>query len=355
MKIAETWYPKKVFQNFSEALVFPPPYPLHLPHPISLPMLDLTAALPTFVITLREGVEAALVVGIVLAYLKNAQETHLNPWVYWGIAGGLVASAAVGVLFGWLVQILGTGDQMYAPVIKPLLEAVFGLAAIAMLSWMLIWMTQQAREMKAQVEGAIGATLAGKDGAAWGIFALIFIAVLREGFETVLFIIARFQQGIMPALGAIGGIIGAIAIGMLLFRWGVKINIRLFFQIMGIFLLLIVAGVVVSALGHFDTAMAALTGINPKFAGICVFHEQVATHPSCVLGPMIWDTSQLLPERKFPGIILHTLFGYEDRLYLLQAIGYLGFLGTIGSIYLGSLTGWKTISVKPPSQIETPT
>jgi high-affinity iron transporter len=306
-------------------------------------MLDFTPALPTFVITLREGVEAALVVGIVLAYLKKAEQTHLNSWVYGGIGAGLAASAVVGVAFGWLVQVLGTSDQKYAPVVEPLLEGVFGLAAIAMLSWMLLWMTRQARTMKAQVEGAIGASLKGEDGAAWGVFGLIFFAVLREGFETVLFIVAKFQQGLVPALGAVAGITAAIAIGMLLFRWGVRINIRLFFQIMGIFLLLIVAGLVVFSLGHFDTAMSALAGMSRKSESICIFYEHFAKYPSCVLGPMLWDTSNVLPEREFPGIILHTLFGYEDRLYLVQAIGYGVFLAAIGGIYLRSLTGWKPL------------
>jgi high-affinity iron transporter len=186
------------------------------------------------------------------------------------------------------------------------------------------------------------------------VFGLIFFAVLREGFETVLFIVAKFQQGLVPALGAVAGITAAIAIGMLLFRWGIRVNIRLFFQIMGVFLLLIVAGLVVSALGHLDTAMAALASMSRKSESICIFYQHFAKYPSCVLGPMLWDTSKVLPERQFPGIILHTLFGYEDRLYLVQALGYGVFLVAIGGIYLTSLTGWKSLpavnrEIKTPS------
>ena len=123
--------------------------------------MDFSSALPTYIITLREGVEAALVVGIVLAYLKKAKQSHLNTWVYGGVAGGLVVSAIVGILFGWVLQTLGSSNQKYAPVFEPLLEGVFSVAAIVMLSWMLVWMTQQARLLKGQVEGAIGATLKG--------------------------------------------------------------------------------------------------------------------------------------------------------------------------------------------------
>lgn len=308
--------------------------------------MDFSSALPTFIITLREGVEAALVVGIVLAYLKKAKQSHLNTWVYGGIAGGLIVSAIVGLLFGLLLQTLGSSNQKYAPVFEPLLEGVFSVAAIAMLSWMLVWMTQQARLLKGQVESAIGATLKGGHAAGWGIFGLIFFAVLREGFETVLFIAAKFQQGLVPALGATAGVVSAIAIGFLLFRWGVKINLRAFFMVMGVFLLLIVAGLVVSALGHFDTAISTLAQMDRKSEGLCFYYERFTKFPSCVLGPMVWNTSKVLPDSQFPGVILHTLFGYEDRLYLVQAVGYLGFLLAIGSIYLKSVIGWQPKTTK---------
>jgi high-affinity iron transporter len=187
--------------------------------------MDFSAALPTFVITLREGVEAALVVGIVLACLKKAKAGQLNQWVYAGVVAGIVASALVGVLFSWGIQALSTTYPEYAPVIEPLLEAVFGVIAIALLSWMLIWMTQQARSLKADIEGNITSAIKQGSGAGWGVFSLIFIAVLREGFETVVFIVAKFQQGIVPVIGAIAGLAMATGIGVLLFKWGVKINI----------------------------------------------------------------------------------------------------------------------------------
>ncbi len=314
--------------------------------------MDFSSALPTFIITLREGVEAALVVGIVLAYLKKAKQSHLNSWVYAGIAGGLVVSALVGILFGWIIQALGSSNQKYAPIFEPLLEGVFSVAAIAMLSWMLVWMTQQARLLKSQVEGAIGATLKGDNTAGWGVFGLIFFAVLREGFETVLFIAAKFQQGLVPAMGATAGILSAIAIGFLLFKWGVKINLRAFFLVMGIFLLLIVAGLVVSALGHFDVAVNTLATMDRQSEQLCVYYERFTKFPSCILGPMVWNTSKVLPDNQFPGVILHTLFGYEDKLYVVQAVGYVLFLVTIGGVYLKSVLGWKLLPGKG-SKVET--
>jgi high-affinity iron transporter len=116
-----------------------------------------------------------------------------------------------------------------------------------------------------------------------------------------------------------------------LFKWGVKINIRLFFQVMGILLLLIVAGLVVSAFKNIDATVYAIATINNNISNLC-FSSQ-----SCILGFQLWDTSQILPDKQFPGIILKTMFGYRDRLYLLQAIGYFLFLSIVGSLYFQSL------------------
>jgi high-affinity iron transporter len=306
--------------------------------------MDFSAALPTFVITLREGVEATLVVGIVLAYLKKAGQSHLKTWVYGGIGVGLAASAFVGVLFGGLIQHLGSSSQQYAPVFEPLLEGVFSLMAIAFLSWMLVWMTRNARFMKQNVEGVLSAALSHRRGAGWGIFALIFFAVLREGFETVLFIAAKFQQGLVPTLGVLAGLGIAIAIGMLIFKWGIKLKLQTFFTVMGVLLLLIVAGLVVTALGHFDTAINTLAQLDRKSQSLCFFYERFAKPQDrdCILGPMIWNTSKVLPEEQFPGIILAALFGYTQRLYFLQALGYGLFLIAVGGIYFRSLTGRRS-------------
>lgn len=316
--------------------------------------MDFSAAIPTFVITLREGVEAALVVGIVLALLKQAKQTQLNPWVYAGIGVGLIASTLVGLLFGWGTQALSASYPQYAAVIEPLMETIFGVIAIAMLSWMLIWMTQQARFLKSEVEGAITAAIQQGSSAGWGVFSLVFIAVLREGFETVLFILAKFQQGLIPAFGAIAGIGVAAGIGVLLFKWGVKINIRRFFQVMGVLLLLIVAGLIVSSLHHFDEAVHTLAQMDRKSENLCFFYEHFAKNPSCILGPRIWDTSTILPQDKFPGIVLHAMFGYTQNLYLVQAIGYLLFLVIIGGIYFRSLGGSKSSAVQANQSTQKP-
>jgi high-affinity iron transporter len=301
--------------------------------------MDFSAALPTFVITLREGVEAALVVGIVLALLKKAKASHLNSWVYAGVGCGLVVSALLGAMFGAISKALNVTYPQYAVIIEPVMEGVFSIIAIIMLSWMLLWMTQQARFMKTQVEGAVTSAMKQSHHAGWGVFSLVFIAVLREGFETILFIFAKFQEGIAPALGAFAGIAVATGIAFALFKWGIKINIRRFFQVMGILLLLIVAGLVVSALGHFDSAVKTLSQMDRKSADLCFFYERFVKNPSCILGPRVWDTAKILPDDKFPGLLFSAMFGYTQNLFLVQAVGYVVFLAAIGGAYFRSLTG----------------
>jgi high-affinity iron transporter len=234
-----------------------------------------------------------------------------------------------------MIQWLGAAS----PVAEPLLEGIFSLVAVVLLSWMLIWMTQQARSMKVQVEQGLAVALKSESGSAWAVFSLIFFAVLREGFETVVFVAAKFQEGIFPMLGAIAGLATAAGIGILLFKWGIKLNLRLFFQIMGVLLLLLVAGLVVNALGHFDTVMQTLASQNRASESLCFYYEHFSRNPSCILGPSVWDLSKVLPDDRFPGLLLSALFGYTQRLYLVQAVAYLLFLGTIGAIYFQSLGG----------------
>ncbi|WP_414574716.1 FTR1 family iron permease [Anabaena sp. CCY 9402-a] len=317
--------------------------------------MNFSVFLPNFFVTLREGVEAALVIGIVLALLKKAKKPHLNRWVYAGVGIGIALSALIGVLLTWVTQAIGKAYPQYIEVIEPAFEGVFGVLAIAMLSWMLIWMTKQARFMKAQVEGAVTDTLTKNANVGWGIFNLILVAVVREGFETVLLISQYFQQGlIIPTISAISGLIAAVAIGVGLFVLGIKINIRQFFQVMGVLLVLIVAGLVVSALHNFDTAVLQLAHRSRASESLCFYYQHFTPNPSCILGPMVWDTSKILPDERFPGVILKSLFGYREHLYLVQAVGYMTFLLTVGGLYLRSLTdGYiksnQNISVAPKS------
>ena len=292
--------------------------------------MDFSLAIPTFVITLREGVEAALVVGIVLACLSKANRSELNAWVYAGVAAGVAGSVMIGAFLGITLSQVQYAMPALQGLLNPCLGVLFGSVAIVMLSWMLIWMTQQARNMKRNVEGSLKDALADSEGSNISIFSLVCIAVLREGFETVLFLFSNLQQSVEGVLGAIAGLTGAVGIGVALFRFGIRINLKRFFQIMGVFLLLIVAGLVVSVCKNLDAAFTAISMMKPEL-DLCISSE------SCILGPQIWDTSAVLPHKQLPGILLKTMFGYRDHIYLLQLLAYIAFLVGVGSRYFRSL------------------
>ena len=292
--------------------------------------MNFSSAIATFVVTLREGVEAALVVGIVLACLNKANRTELNRWVYAGVAAGITGSVLIGIFLGLtLAQVQYTLPALQG-LLKPLLGVLFGSVAIVMLSWMLIWMTQQARNMKGEVEGSLKDALADSEGANISVFSLVCIAVLREGFETVLFLFSNLEQSLAGISGAVAGLIGAFFIGIALFKFGVRINLKLFFQTMGVFLLLIVAGLVVSVFKNLDAAFTAVSMVRPEL-DLCISNQ------SCILGPQLWDASTVLPDKRFPGILFKTLLGYRDHIYLLQALAYVGFLIGVGGRYFRSL------------------
>ena len=302
--------------------------------------MDFSAAIPTFIITLREGVEATLVAGIVLAILAKANQQQLFKWVYLGGAAGVLISSILGAIAQALIG--GFSGQVYY-----LAKGVFSVAAIVMLSWMLIWMTQQARLLKKEIEANVGQALTNQEKAGWSVFTLVAVAVLREGAEIVLFIAGSFtpdstQSGLAqysPALGCILGIITSTLIGVAIFRFGAKINIRLFFQILGSVLLLIVSGLVITALSALDLANTIDKVLNPATGAYEFLNPPHRIVPWFVLGPQVTDTSTSLPQGKFPGILLATMFGYTDKLYALQVFSYLVFLVTAGTIYFQTLSG----------------
>jgi high-affinity iron transporter len=260
----------------------------------------LSSMLSTFLVTLREGVEAALVVGIVLAFLSK-HASHLKVWAWWGLAGGMGASGLVG---GALQLALGWAEAS-SPLGMQVLQTILGTVAIASLSWMLLWMAENAKTLKGEIETQVAQRLSG-----WGVLLLVLVAIAREGFEIVLFIYSQFTAGYAPLVGGIAGVIGAGIIGYGIFGLGLRLNLRAFFRWLGVLLLFLLAGLVISTLYHLDRAVS-------------LWHPELCSSSgSCILGLQVWDTHEFLPDRQFPGVILKTLLGYRDHLYLLQAIAY---------------------------------
>jgi high-affinity iron transporter len=204
--------------------------------------------LPTFVIGLREGLEAALIVGIIAAFLAQQGRRDALRQVWLGVAVAVVICIGIAVALQAISSDLPQRGQEG-------LETVVGVLAVGMVTYMIIFMRRNARHLKGELEGAAASALA--SGSARALVAMAFLAVLREGFETAVFLLATFDasgDATTSWLGAVIGILLAAAVGYGIYRGGVRLNLARFFLITGLVLVVIAAGLVMTA---FHTANEA--------------------------------------------------------------------------------------------------
>ena len=196
--------------------------------------------LATFIIGLREGLEAALIVGIIAAFLtKNGR--RLTPmWI--GVGSAVLLSLAVGITLAVVEHSLPQSAQEG-------METVIGAVAVFFVTGMILWMSSHSRGLKRELEASAQHALGG--GASSALVVMAFLAVLKEGFETSVFLLATFQASTSAAVAATGALLGilvSIGLGIAIYRGGVRINLSKFFRATGIFLVLVAAGLVVTAL-----------------------------------------------------------------------------------------------------------
>jgi high-affinity iron transporter len=197
--------------------------------------------LPTFVIGLREGMEAALIVGIVAGFLGQQGRRDALRQVWIGVTIAVAICIAVGVILQLVSSDLPQRQQEG-------LETVVGVIAVVMVTYMVLWMRRHARDLKGDLESATGSALA--NGSAKALVVMAFLAVLREGFETVVFLLATFHASGDAALSWLGAVLGialATVLGYGIYRGGIHINLSRFFRITGIVLVVIAAGLVMTA------------------------------------------------------------------------------------------------------------
>ncbi|HEX5900356.1 MAG TPA: iron uptake system protein EfeO [Solirubrobacteraceae bacterium] len=198
--------------------------------------------LTTFVIALREGLEASLIVGIIAAFLRRQERSDAlrSMWLGVGLAVALCIVVAV---------VLRIVDNELPHRQQEGLETVVALVAVAMVTYMIVWMTEHARDLKGQLQDQAAGALA--QGSATALVAMAFLAVLREGFETAVFLLAAFNDASDPVpagFGVVLGLIVAVALGFGLYRGGLRLNLSRFFRATGAVLVLVAAGLVASSL-----------------------------------------------------------------------------------------------------------
>ncbi len=246
-----------------------------------------------FLITFREGLEAFLVVGILLAYLGRMNLKRHNKWIYLGVALGLISAFGIGILFQ--VYYSGFESKMGELYLK---IAIMGFAVV-ILTYMIIWMSKNARNLKAGIEKNIEAAVT--TGSVITLVAMAYLAILREGFETVLFLGAVFGDDMQAPVfyGGAAGLILSLAVTIGLFRGMRKIPIRMFFKVTGYLILIIAAGLLTNMIGIM---------------------QDINIIPQIV--PSLFDISFIMNDSSEVGIFFKALFGYTHSPSLLQAVAY---------------------------------
>jgi len=265
--------------------------------------------LSALLITFREGLEAALIIGIILAYLvSTGNRDRFKPvWIGTGLAVivSLVAGAVIYVSTG---QLEGRGEQIF--------EGIATLTAAGVLTWMIFWMRKQAINIKGHLHSQIQSALG--SGSTLGLLGIAFVAVVREGIETVLFLFAALRVSESAVSSAVGGILGlaiAVAIGYSIYKGTSKLNLGTFFKVTGVLLILFAAGLLAHGIHELQEA-----GIIP----IVIEH--------------VWDINHVLPEASAFGQFFTAIFGYNANPSLLEVIAYSIFLGfTLVSYFYPSM------------------
>lgn len=257
----------------------------------------------SFIITFRETLEAALIVGIILAYLLKTKKTKYNNLVHMGVVSAVVASIIGAFLFNNLAGgFTGTAEQIF--------EGVAMLSAAFLLTFMIMWMMKQ-RHVIHELHEKLDIEI--KEQHKVGLFMVVFVSVLREGIETVLFLgAASFVSGENSMVGAITGIIAAVILGYFMFVASKKINLKKFFNATSAILVFFAAGLVAHGVHEFQEA---------KLLPTYVEH--------------VWDINPALNlDGSFPamhekgavGSILKGLLGYNGNPSLIEVFSYLVYL-----------------------------
>jgi high-affinity iron transporter len=252
-----------------------------------------------FLLALREGLEAALIIGIVIGALGKMSRTDLAPAVWRGTIGAILVSVSAGVaLAAFGLTLAGAAEQIF--------EGVAMLLAAGVLTWMVFWMNRQARHVKLGLETGVrrAALMSGQA----ALFSLAFLAVVREGIELALFLTAAaFTSGTQSTIvGGLLGLAAAALMGWSLFASIIRLDLRRFFHVTGVLLLLFAAGLV----GH----------------GVHEFNE-VGWVPAVI--EHVWDLNPILDEKSTAGLMLQALLGYNGNPGLTELIAYLAYLGTV--------------------------
>ncbi|MFH8252624.1 iron uptake transporter permease EfeU [Microbacterium sp. B2969] len=282
--------------------------------------------LATFLIGLREGLEAALVVGILIAYVTRLGRRDVLPRLWAGVGLAVGLALVIGA-------ILTFGAYSLTFEAQELLGGILSIVTVAMVTWMIFWMQRTARTLKRSLESDVARALAA--GGMWAIVAIGFVSVAREGVETTLLLWSMVQSfGDAPAalLGALLGLAAAVVLGWLLARGMLRLDLRRFFTWTGAFLIVVAAGVL--AYGVHDLQEAgALPG--PFTAAAPIDPATGAVLVGWAAFPFGWafDVSGAIPPGSALATVLQATIGFMPQMSWLQVIAWVLYVALVGGLW----------------------
>ncbi|MBA2285663.1 MAG: FTR1 family protein [Ktedonobacteraceae bacterium] len=259
--------------------------------------------LPTFVLYLREGLEASLIVSILLAALRQLNLMHQARVIWTGVILAILGSLLGGVILYLTIR------QYNGSTFQTIFETITYLVAVVLLTTMTFWVQHHSRTLKKEITAK--ASIAASSGFALGLLA--FTSVGREGLESAVFTLAfAFQtSAALLLLGGALGLLTSIGLCVLIYRLGYRLNYRIFFRVMGILLLFFAAGLLANAVQNMQELGWIAFGTTP-----------------------LWNTAHLLSESSVMGDLLHGLIGYAEAPTLLQGLVYVTYLLIVGFIFI---------------------
>jgi high-affinity iron transporter len=259
----------------------------------------------------REGLEASLIVGIVLGYLAKTENRRYFRLIWLGTAAAVAVSVAAGAaLFFSIGELEGRSEQIF--------EGIAMLCAVSVLTWMIFWMRKQAANIKKELEAKLASAVAA--GSAIGLASVVFFAVLREGVETALFLFAIGESStpLATGIGAVIGLAISISLGVGIYMGSRRLNLRQFFTATGLLLIVFAAGLLAHAVHEFQEA-----GILPE----TVEH--------------LWNTNAMVSEDSHFGKFLTALFGYNGDPSALEVGVWFTYLSVTLVLFLRPLMSWR--------------
>ena len=283
--------------------------------------------LPTFLIGLREGLEAALVIGILVAWLTRSDRRDVLPRMWLGVALAIALSLGFGFVLTFGASTLSFEAQ-------ELIGGSLSILAVAMVTWMIFWMQRTARDLRGHLESDLGRAVAA--GSLWGVVAIGFVSIAREGIETALFLwsAVRSMGGDPTSLiGAVVGLFVAATLGWLIYRGLVRINLRSFFTWTAALLIVVVAGVL--AYGIHDLQEAAfLPGPFSDMAPIDPTTGAVAVGWAGFPFGWAFQLGHVIPPDGIVAAILKGTIGLAPEMTWLEVIAWAGYLAVIGTLFV---------------------